>query len=65
MNQELVQKIHEEKYLEQMSYDDYMTTVKNGLEVISTTGINNAENGHAVNLALEYNIELMTSLLAM
>jgi hypothetical protein len=43
-----------------MEFDDYLREVSLGLQLIKTTGVDEKHaNTGAVNLALEYNMELM------
>jgi hypothetical protein len=64
MNHEILQKLHSQKYQGQMSFEDYSNTLQSGLDMISTD-INRKELGQisAMNLALEYNMEVMMDLL--
>ena len=66
MKHELAQKIHEQKYQESMSIDEYNQSLDQGFDLIKTTGLQQAtgQNSQAVNLALEYNLELMVSYLS-
>lgn len=66
MQQELIQKIHNQKYQNQLSLDDYIGQVALGLQLITTSGLNckNSSENKAVNLALEYNMELMVNYLS-
>ena len=66
MQQELVQKIHEQKYQAQMSFEEYSNTLNEGFDLIRTSGLGSADSKsrHAVNLALEYNMELMVNYLS-
>ncbi|HTM66359.1 MAG TPA: hypothetical protein VL093_08570 [Flavipsychrobacter sp.] len=64
MNQEILQKLHEQKYQGKMSFEDYSNNLQSGLEII-TTDTNKKELNQisSMNLALEYNMELMMDLL--
>ena len=43
-----------------MNFDDYLSEVSLGLQLIKNDGVENRPtNAKAVNLALEYNMELM------
>ena len=66
MKHELAQKIHEQKYQECMSIDEYNESLDQGFDLIKATGLQQAtgQNSQAVNLALEYNLELMVSYLS-
>jgi hypothetical protein len=64
MNQEILQKLHEQKYEGKMSFEDYSNNLQSGLEMI-TADTNRKELNQisSMNLALEYNMELMMDLL--
>jgi hypothetical protein len=64
MNQEILQKLHEQKYEGKMSFEDYSNNLQSGLEMI-TADTNRKELNQisSMNLALEYNMELMIDLL--
>jgi hypothetical protein len=64
MNQEILQKLHEQKYQGKMSFEDYSNNLQSGLEII-TTDTNKKELNQisSMNLALEYNMELMMNIL--
>ena len=64
MNQEILQKLHEQKYQGKMSFEDYSNNLQSGLELISTdTSRKELQQISAMNLALEYNMEVMMDLL--
>jgi hypothetical protein len=66
MQQELAVKIHEAKYRELMPLQDYLTKLTHGLQLIRTSGIfaKDLNSSKAINLALEYNMELMVNFLS-
>lgn len=61
MQEDIVQRIHEKKYLAVMTLQDYTKRVKLGLQLIRTSGLyaKDRNGSKAINLALEYNKELM------
>ena len=60
MKQEVLLRVHSDKYQYQMSYEDYVRKVTLGLQQINKLGVEGKHNDQqAVNLALEYNMELM------
>jgi hypothetical protein len=62
MQQALIQRLYREKYQSEMNIDDYISQLALGLQLIKTTLIGSDEyKGKAINLALEFNIELMAS----
>jgi hypothetical protein len=67
MNKELVMELHKQKYQDKMSVEDYAQSLDLGFELIRTSGVNTTDdkNRAAINLALEYNMELMVNYLSM
>jgi hypothetical protein len=64
MNHEILQKLHEQKYQGKMSFEDYTHNLQSGLEMISSdTNRKELNQISSMNLALEYNMELMMDLL--
>ena len=60
MEQQVLQKIHSTNYQSKMNFDEYLSEVSLGLQLIKNDGVENRHtNAKAVNLALEYNMELM------
>jgi hypothetical protein len=60
MQQEVLRKIYSDKYEYTMDLDEYIGKVSIGLQLIEKSGLDAAINNRdAVNLALEYNMELM------
>ncbi len=60
MQQEVLHKIHSENYESSINFDDYIQEVSLGLQLINNDGLDAATtNPRAVNMALEYNMELM------
>ena len=60
MEQQVLQKIHSTNYQSKMNFDEYLSEVSLGLQLIKNDGVENRPtNAKAVNLALEYNMELM------
>ena len=60
MKEEVLHRIHSEKYHYQMSYNEYARKVSLGLQQIDKIGVEGKHlDQQAVNLALEYNMELM------
>lgn len=67
MKEEIVRKLYQQKYSDQYTFDDYQNNVSLGLQIIKTSDVNNQDANacKAINLALEYNIELMVTYLAL
>jgi hypothetical protein len=65
MQQDIVEKIHQEKYQAVMSLQDYTRVVAQGLNLIRNSGLfaKDSVSSKAINLALEYNMELMVKFL--
>jgi hypothetical protein len=66
MQQEVLRRIYSDKYQYKMELDEYIGKVSIGLQLIEKSGLDAANNNRdAVNLALEYNTELMFETLMM
>ena len=65
MQQEIVEKLHHEKYESIMSLQEYTKVVTHGLKLIRNSGLfaKDSFSSKAINLALEYNMELMVKFL--
>jgi hypothetical protein len=62
MQQVVIQRLYKDKYSTEMSIDDYISHVALGLQLIKTTLLGQSEHVcKAINLALEFNIELMAT----
>lgn len=66
MQTELIKKIHEQKYHQTMTYDQYLDMLTRGLELMQSQGLYQKDIAvmESVNLALEYNMELMVNYLS-
>ncbi len=66
MKTELVKKIHEQKYSVTMTFDQYLGSLMRGLELMQNQGLYQKDIAgmESVNLALEYNMELMVNYLS-
>ena len=64
MQQDIVEKLHSEKY-QFMSLQEYTKVVTHGLKLIRNSGLfaKDSFSSKAINLALEYNMELMVKFL--
>jgi hypothetical protein len=64
MQQDIVEKLHQEKY-QTMSLQEYTKVVTHGLKLIRNSGLfaKDSFSSKAINLALEYNMELMVKFL--
>ncbi|MBS1781964.1 MAG: hypothetical protein JSS78_02750 [Bacteroidetes bacterium] len=65
MQQDLIQKLHQDKYQSTMSADQYSASVQSGFDSLLQNGFESTScnNRESVNMALEYNEELMLNLL--
>ena len=60
MEQEVLQKLYAQGYQSSMTFDAYLSEVSLGLQLIKSSTLNPEMGSHrAINLALEYNLELM------
>ena len=60
MELEITKDIYEHKYQEKVSYDNYLEHVEHGLELLDNhTGVSDVNELHDMNMALEYNMEVM------
>lgn len=60
MELEITKGIYEHKYQEKVSYDNYLEHVEHGLELLDThTGVSDVNELQDMNMALEYNMEVM------
>ena len=67
MQEEIVQRIHQEKYMGAMTLEDYTKKLRQGLELIRNSGLypKDRASSTAISLALEYNRELMANFLGL
>jgi hypothetical protein len=62
MQQVVIQRLYSDKYSTEMNIDEYISQVALGLQLIKTTLMGQSEYVcNAINLALEFNIELMAA----
>jgi hypothetical protein len=61
MELEITKGIYEHRYQDKVSYDNYLEHVEHGLELLNNHNSNNSELAELadMNLALEYNMEVM------
>ena len=67
MQEEIVRRLHQEKYEGVMTLQDYTKKLRQGLQLIRTSGIypKDRVGSTAISLALEYNRELMANFLGL
>ena len=67
MQDEIVQRLHQQKYKGVMTLQEYTKKVKHGLQLIRTSGLYPKDRigSTAISLALEYNRELMVNFLGL
>jgi hypothetical protein len=60
MEQEVLQRLYDQSYRSSMTFDAYLSEVSLGLQLIKSSTLNPAlGSNRSINMALEYNLELM------